>query len=72
VEGEAQALGKLTRTFDTDEDENVDVFSATWVLVFAPGSGFAPPEFSTTADIKSKWKVRLWTDDYSNLFRILK
>jgi SAM-dependent methyltransferase len=72
VEGEAQTLGKLTRTFDTDEDESVDVFSATWVLVFAPGSGFAPPEFATIADIKSKWKVRLWTDDYSNLFRILK
>ena len=45
VEGEAQSLGKLTRTFDTDEDESVDVFCATWVLVFAPAAGFAPPEF---------------------------
>jgi spermidine synthase len=37
VEGEAQALGKLTRTIDTDEDDPaVDVFSATWVLVLRP------------------------------------
>jgi len=72
VEGEAQSLGKLTRTFDTDEDDSVDVFSATWVLVYAADSGFQPEEFTTSADIKSRRKVRLWTDDYSNLFRILK
>jgi hypothetical protein len=72
VEGEAQVLGKLSRLIDSDEDDSVDVFSATWVLVFAPGSGFQPEEFTTTADIKSPRKVRLWTDDYSNLFRILK
>ena len=45
VEGEASALGKLSRTVDTDDDDTVDVFSATWVLVFAPGGGFEPPEF---------------------------
>jgi spermidine synthase len=50
----------------------VDVFSATWVLVYAPDSGFDPPEFFNSADIKSRRKVRLWTDDYSNLFQIVK
>ena len=72
VEGEAQAIGKLTRTIDNEDDDTVDVFSATWVLVFAAGSGFQPPEFFSSADIKSKRKVRMWTDDYSNLFQILK
>ncbi len=72
VEGEAAALGKLTRTIDTDDDTSIDVFSATWVLVFAPESGFSPPEFTYSADIKSRRKVRLWTDDYSNLFQIVK
>jgi hypothetical protein len=72
VEGEARATGKLTRTIDTDDDDSVDVFAATWVLVFAPGSGFQPEEFSDSADIKSQRKVRLWTDDYSNLYQILK
>jgi hypothetical protein len=72
VEGEARATGKVARTVDTDDDESVDVFSATWVLVFARDSGFAPEELTNSADIQSKRTVRLWTDDYSNLFRILK
>ena len=73
VEGEADALGKLNRTIDTDEDTNVDVFSATWVLVFDKTSGFQPPEFMLTRRISSHVeRVRLWTDDYSNLFQILK
>jgi spermidine synthase len=72
VEGEAESLGKLTRTIDNEEDTGTDVFPATWVLVYAPDSGFAPPEFLYSADIKSRRKVRLWTDDYSNLFQIVK
>jgi len=72
VEGEAKALGKIARVLDTDDDESVDVFSSTWVLVFAPGSKFEPDELKNSAQIESKRKVRLWTDDYSNLFRILK
>jgi spermidine synthase len=72
VEGEAKATGKIARVVDTDDDETVDVFSATWVLVFAPNSGFAPEELTNSAQIESKKVVRLWTDDYSNLFRILK
>ena len=72
VESEAVALGKLTRTIDTEDDLPVDVFAATWVLVFAPDSGFNPPEFFESADIKSRRKIRMWTDNYSNLFQILK
>jgi hypothetical protein len=72
VEGEASVLGKLTRTIDTEDDPAVDVFSSTWVLVYGADSGFNPPEFFNSADIKSRRKVRLWTDDYSNLFQIVK
>jgi hypothetical protein len=72
VEGEARATGKIARVVDTDDDETVDVFSATWVLVFAPDSKFQPEELTNSANIESRKKVRLWTDDYSNLFRILK
>jgi hypothetical protein len=72
VESEAAVLGKQTRIIDTEDDLSSDVFAATWVLVFAPDSGFNPPEFADSADIKSKRKIRMWTDDYSNLFQILK
>jgi spermidine synthase len=72
VESEAASLGKATRTIDNEDETSIDVFSATWVLVFSPDSGFSPPEFQDSADIKSRRKVRMWTDDYSNLFQILK
>jgi len=72
VETEAKAIGKLTRTIDTEDDDATGVFAATWVLMFAPDSGFMPDELRDSADIPSKRKVRLWTDDYSNLFQILK
>jgi SAM-dependent methyltransferase len=72
VEGEAAVLGKQTRTIDTEDDPAGDVFRASWVLVFGPDSGFHPPEFDESADIKSRQKIRMWTDDYSNLFQIVK
>src|SRR5262249_9177470 len=72
VESEAAVLGKQTRIIDTEDELTSDVFAATWVLVFAPDSGFNPPEFADSADIKSRRKIRMWTDDYSNLFQILK
>ena len=38
--GEAEALGKLARVADTDEEEDADVFGATWVLLVSPSAGF--------------------------------
>ena len=72
VAGEARALGKLARVVDTDDDETQDIFGATWVLVTSPATGFDDAEIKNSAEIQSKKKVRLWTDDYSNLFQILK
>ncbi|MGD0872621.1 MAG: fused MFS/spermidine synthase [Bryobacteraceae bacterium] len=72
VAGEARALGKLARVVDTDDDDTQDIFGATWVLVTSPATGFDDVETQNSAEIESKKKVRLWTDDYSNLFQILK
>ena len=70
--GEAKALGKLARVVDTDDDETQDVFGATWVLLTSPATGFDTEEMNRSTDFTSKRTVRLWTDDYSNLFQILK
>jgi hypothetical protein len=40
--------------------------------VTSPAMGFDDVEMTNSAEIESKKKVRLWTDDYSNLFQILK
>jgi SAM-dependent methyltransferase len=70
--GETRATGKVARVVDTDDDDTQDVFGATWVLITSPASGFHGDELKDSAEIESKRTVRLWTDDYSNLFRILK
>ena len=70
--GETRATGKMARVVDTDDDDTQDVFGATWVLITSPASGFRGEELTNSAEIESKRTVRLWTDDYSNLFRILK
>jgi spermidine synthase len=72
VAGEARALGKLARVVDTDDDDTQDIFGATWVLVTSPATGFDDVETRNSTEIESRKRVRLWTDDYSNLFQILK
>jgi SAM-dependent methyltransferase len=70
--GETRATGKVARLVDTDDDDTQDVFGATWVLMTSPASGFHGEELKNSTEIGSQRTARLWTDDYSNLFRILK
>ena len=72
LKGEADATGKLARVVDTEDDETQDVFGATWVLLVSPSAGYDPLEMDGSVPIATKRTVRLWTDDYSNLYRILK
>ncbi|RPJ39232.1 MAG: hypothetical protein EHM21_15905 [Chloroflexi bacterium] len=72
VEGASVALGKVARVVDTEDDISQNVFGATWALVTSPASGFDTSIMATSEAIKPERKVRLWTDDYSNLFQILK
>jgi SAM-dependent methyltransferase len=72
LEGEVQATQKIARVVDTEDDDTQDVFGATWVLIASPTAGFSGEELNNSAPLDSKRTVRLWTDDYSNLFKILK
>ena len=72
LEGEVQATQKIARVVDTDDDDTQDVFGATWVLITSPSTGFTGELLSNSTPLDSKRTVRLWTDDYSNLFKILK
>ena len=72
IDGETKATGHVARLVDTVDDNALEVFGATWVLVTAPSPGFDSEVISNSAEIASTRSVRLWTDDYSNLFRILK
>lgn len=68
------ALGKQAAVIDTDDDEEDSaVFGCTWVLVTDRSELFDAPEIREAASpLEGKRGLRLWTDNYSNLFRILK
>ena len=70
--GETTVTGTVARTVDTEDDDSQDVFGATWVLMTAAAPGFDKDIMDGSGPIETKRTVRLWTDDYSNLFRILK
>src|SRR5664279_2180445 len=72
LEGEVRATQKIARVVDTEDDEDVGVFGATWVLIASPATGFKGEIPGNSEPLDSKKIVRLWTDDYSNLFKILK
>lgn len=72
LEGEAKALGKTARVVDTDDDDATDVFAATWVLLITPPTQFDSALVAASTPLHSTKTVRLWTDDYSNLFQIVK
>jgi len=72
IEGETKATGHVARLVDNADDSTEEVFQATWVLVTAPNPGFDPEVISDSTELVSRRTVRLWTDDYSNLFEILK
>jgi len=68
----AASLGKQARVVDSADEDN-EVFGATWVLVTADGQFFEGSLMRTaTLDPPAPRAMRLWTDDYSNLFRILR
>jgi len=69
---ETKAMGAAARLVDTFDDETTGVFGATWVLIATKADDFDQAEFEASSELTSKRNVRLWTDDYSNLFRILK
>jgi hypothetical protein len=69
----AESLGKRAAVIDNDDDDDNAVFTATWVLVSARQSFFDYPFIRSAATpVKSMPRLRMWTDDYSNLFQILK
>jgi SAM-dependent methyltransferase len=71
VEQEAKALGKRAILISTDEDSGSETFAADWVLVTTNPTVLAHlTQFATK--IQKKPNLRLWTDDYSNLWEILR
>jgi hypothetical protein len=72
VEQAARDQGKATLRVETEDDDDNDLCSATWVLVGEP-ERFRAPIFKDAGSDPKPWPgFRGWTDDYSNLLRVLK
>ena len=68
----AASLRLDARLADTEDEEN-DVFGSTWVLVTSSSGFFDGPLMRTAVvEVPLPGNMRMWTDDYSNLFQILK
>ena len=69
----ADALGKAALLVETDEDQSGNCFGTTFVLLANhPGVFEQAPFRNASGPPKTTENVGVWTDDYSNLFRILK
>ena len=73
VERAAQSMGKATLLVDSEDDDDTDVFGATWVLVTRDPARLRAPLFKGIGSSRGlRRPFRIWTDDYSNLFKVLR
>jgi hypothetical protein len=69
----AEDADYATRLIASDEDAPRLISSADWVLVTRNQEFLNKPEtFAGSQSINVPARLRLWTDDYNNLFEILR
>ena len=73
-EGGARAVGRSAWVVEDEGDQASYFSSSSWVLVTSDTSLYESDPFKDAYDyqLKPKTDFRPWTDDYSNLFQILK
>jgi len=73
VQQAARRLSLEVRQVENDDDDDAGVYRSDWMLLSASPAAFEGKLLKEAADrIDSVPRVRLWTDDYSDLYRILK
>lgn len=73
LERQAAALGKRALVVETEDDEQGRCYGTTWVLISSNAAMFDEPAFRKVGQVpKPATWLALWTDDYSNIFRVLK
>jgi SAM-dependent methyltransferase len=73
VQQAAQALSLELREVHNGDDDDAGVYRSDWLLLSASPAAFEGPLLRDWAqEIATDASVRLWTDDYSDLYRILK
>ncbi|MGD0579553.1 MAG: fused MFS/spermidine synthase [Bryobacteraceae bacterium] len=68
----AAALGKAARIFETEDNAEGTCYGTTWVLIASDPSVFAGPDYGPGRPSTPAPWLPVWTDDYSNLYKVLK
>jgi len=73
LERAAAAFGKRVWVVETEDDTDAKCYGTTWVLITARDDLFTRPEFRFRGrpPAQALW-LPLWTDDFSNLYKVLK
>lgn len=73
VEAAAAWLGRKAMIIVSDADERKGIYRAQWILLSGQEAFFSRPELAKAGNLLTATRnSRLWTDDYSSLYRILK
>ena len=73
VQQAASNIGFEIRQVENDDDDDAGVYRSDWMLLAASPAAFEGNFLREGAEkLESEPSVRLWTDDYSDLYRILK
>jgi SAM-dependent methyltransferase len=72
VQQAARALSLEVREIDNEDDDDAGVYRSDWLLLSASPAAFDGPLLDEGRTIDGDPRVPLWTDDYSDLYRILK
>ena len=73
VQQAARHLALEIRQVENEDDDDAGVYRTDWMLLSASSAAFEGNFLKEGAEkIDSEPSVRLWTDDYSDLYRILK
>jgi hypothetical protein len=72
VKEASQFFHKEARLVDSDEIDYVGVYSSDWILVAQDPKIFDAESLQLSAEKFKTAPIRMWTDDFSDLYQILK
>ncbi len=72
VERAAASIGKRAMVVETEDDDSNKCFGTTWMLVTGNEAMLLRPRFKHGFAPKPAPWLRVWTDDYSNIFKVLR
>jgi hypothetical protein len=73
VQQAARHLSLELRQVENDDEDDAGVYRSDWMLLSTSPAAFEGPLLKEAGErIDDLPRVKLWTDDYSDLYRILK